>query len=70
MVEDLMQLTFKECGLTVDLCEYSANPDACKDWLDKNHPEFYSKLKALQSKPTVISRHDSFYKSKTIDPFL
>ena len=39
---------FQECGLPVDLCEFSQNPDACKDWLEKNHPDFYTKLNNLQ----------------------
>ena len=38
-----------ECNLPVDLCEYSQNPDACKDWLEKNHPDFYTKLNELKS---------------------
>ncbi|RNA28954.1 density-regulated -like protein [Brachionus plicatilis] len=37
-----------ECGLTTDLCEYSPNPDACKDWLNKNHPDIFTQLNDLQ----------------------
>lgn len=37
-----------ECTLPVDLCENSPNPDACKDWLEKNHPDFL-KLNSLTS---------------------
>jgi len=43
-------LFIKECTLPVDLCENSPNPEACKDWLEKHHPDFYTKLNNLQSK--------------------
>jgi len=31
-----------ECSLPVDLCEYAANPEACKEWLNKNHPNYFA----------------------------
>ncbi len=40
----------QECGLPTELCEYSPNPDACKDWLEKNHPNLVANLNNLSSK--------------------
>jgi len=45
----LIAIDIIECSLPVDLCEYSQNPEACKDWLDKNHPGFYAQINNLQS---------------------
>lgn len=44
-----LQVTYcGECGLPIELCEYSPNPDACKDWLQKNHPNIVADLSALK----------------------
>jgi hypothetical protein len=46
----ILQFNFdKECNLTVDLCEFTQNPEACKEWLEKNHPDFSTKMNELKS---------------------
>lgn len=49
LVLNIKLIVFQECNLPTDLCENSANPEACKEWLEKNHPDFYTKMNNLQS---------------------
>ena len=49
-------ISFIECNLPVDLCEYSPNPDACKEWLEKNHPDFHEKMNNLSLNGKIKSQ--------------
>lgn len=37
------------CSMPIEYCEYYAEYDKCKEWLAKNHPEDYEKLKMREA---------------------
>jgi hypothetical protein len=37
-----------ESGLPIELYEYAPNPDACKEWAQRNHPNLVTELGELK----------------------